>query len=173
MATEQTNLRLDTAIKAQAIAAAGAQGIPLARLVERALVAYLAGDSAVVAPGSAPDSAVLSDLIARVDRLERDGSRADSRADSGVVAPAPKHPSQNRQQGGSTPIQVSGHPPESGGLSVGSALLAAGAEVSEAHAMGANRDERMRSRYGLKAREWLQEVGWSRRGRSWYPPAGG
>jgi hypothetical protein len=172
MATEQTNLRLDTAIKAQAIAAAGAQGIPLARLVERALVAYLAGDSGVVAPGSSPDSAVVADLIARVERLERGGSRADSKLDSGVVAPTPKHPRQDAQQGGSTPIQVSQHPSKSGGLTVGAALLAAGAQLPEAHAMGANRDQRMRSRYGVKAREWLEEQGWSRRGRGWYPPAG-
>jgi len=55
---------------------------------------------------------------------------------------------------------------------VGAALIAAGAEVSEAHAMGANRDERMRSRYGLKAREWLEEQGWRVEGRKWYPPVG-
>jgi hypothetical protein len=173
MATEQTNLRLDTAIKAMAIAAAGAQDIPLARLVERALGAYLAGDSAVVAPGSSPDSAVVADLIARVERLERGGSRADSKLDSGVVAPAPKHPRQNRQQGASTRPQVSQHPSESGGYSVGAALIAAGAEIPEAHAMGSNRDQRMVTRYGLKAAAWLQLQGWSRRGRSWYPPAGG
>jgi len=113
MATEQTNLRLDTAIKAMAIAAAGAQDIPLARLVERALVAYLAGDSAVVAPGSSSDSTALSDLIARVERIERADSRADSKPDSGVVAPAPKHPRQDRQQGALEAAQVLGHPPES------------------------------------------------------------
>ena len=162
MPTEQTNLRLDSAIKAMAIAAAGAQDIPLARLVERALLAYLAGDSAVVAPGSSPDSAVVADLIARVERLERGAtrgdSRADSRPDSEVVAPKAKHPPQ--------------HPTESGGLTVGAALIAAGAEITEAHALGPNRDERMRSRYGVKARDWLESQGWERRGRSWYPPPG-
>jgi len=172
MATEQTNLRLDIAIKAQAIAAAGAQDIPLARLVERALVAYLAGNSGVVAPGSSSDSTALSDLIARVERLERGGSRADSKLDSGVVAPTPKHPRQDAQQGGLEAAQVPQHPPESGGLTVGAALIAAGADVLEAHAMGSNRDPRMVTRYGLKAREWLESQGWSRRGRSWYPPAG-
>ena len=154
MPTEQTNLRLDSAIKAMAIAAAGAQDIPLARLVERALLAYLAGDSAVVAPGSSPDSAVVADLIARVERLERGAtrgdSRADSRPDSEVVAPKAKHPPQ--------------HPTESGGLTVGAALIAAGAEITEAHALGPNRDERMRSRYGVKARDWLESQGWERRG---------
>jgi hypothetical protein len=172
MATEQTNLRLDTAIKAQAIAAAGAQGIPLARLVERALVAYLSSDSGVVAPGSSPDSAVLSDLIARVERLERGGSRADSKLDSGVVAPKAKQPRQDAREGASKAAQASQHPPESGGLSVGAALVAAGAELPEAYAMGSNRDERMRARYGMKAREWLQEQGWRVEGRKWYPPAG-
>ena len=121
MATEQTNLRLDSAIKAMAIAAAGAQDIPLARLVERALLAYLAGDSAVVAPGSAPDSGVLSDLIARVERLERGGSRgatrgdskSDSRADSGVVAPKAKQASQDAREGAAKAAQVSQHPTES------------------------------------------------------------
>ena len=104
MATEQTNLRLDTAIKAQAIAAAGAQDIPLARLVERALVAYLAGDSAVVAPGSPPDSAVVADLIARVERLEQGGSRADSKVVASPVVPTPpkQHPPEShpRADGG-------------------------------------------------------------------------
>ena len=181
MATEQTNLRLDTAIKAQAIAAAGAQDIPLARLVERALLAYLAGDSAVVAPGSAPDSGVLSDLIARVERLERGGSsgatrgdsKSDSRADSGVVAPKAKQGSQNAREGASPRPQVSQHPPESGGLSVGAALLAAKAEITEAHAMGSNRDQRMMTRYGVKAAPWLESQGWWVEGRKWYGPVGG
>ena len=172
MATEQTNLRLDSAIKAQAIAAAGAQDIPLARLVERALVAYLAGDSGVVAPGSSPDSAVVADLIARVERLERGGSRADSGPDSGVVAPVPKHPRQDAREGGSKAAQVSGHPPELGGLTVGAALVAAKAEIAESHAMGSNRDQRMVTRYGLKAAQWLEAQGWERRGWKWYPPVG-
>ena len=177
MATEQTNLRLDSAIKAMAIAAAGAQDIPLARLVERALLAYLAGDGAVVAPGSSPDSAVVADLIARVERLERGATRADSRADSrpdsGVVAPKAKQPAQNRREGASSRPQVSGHPPESKGLTVGAALVAAGAEVTEAHAMGSNRDRSMVTRYGARARDWLQSQGWRVEGRKWYPPTGG
>ena len=181
MATEQTNLRLDTAIKAQAIAAADAQGIPLARWVERALVAYLAGDSGVVAPGSSSDSAVLSELIARVERLERGGSRgatrgdskSDSRADSGVVAPVPSQPSQDGREGASKAALVSGQPPESKGLPVGAALVAAGAEITEAHAMGSNRDQRMMTRYGVKAAPWLESQGWRVEGRKWYGPVGG
>ena len=90
-----------------------------------------------------------------------------------MVAPKAKQPSQDAQQGASPRPQVSQHPTESGGLSVGSALLAAGAEITEAHAMGSNRDQRMVTRYGVKAAPWLESRGWERRGRSWYGPVGG
>jgi hypothetical protein len=68
------------------------------------------------------------------------------------------------------PVQVSKHPPEMEGLSIGAALIAAGAEISEAHAMGSNRDQRMLTRYGVKAGEWLEQLGWVKRGRKWFIP---
>jgi len=179
MATEQTNLRLDTAIKAQAIAAAEARGMPLARLVEAALVSYLASDSGVVA-----ENQMVADLAARIERLERlslatggDGGsyRVAGGSGSSVVAPAassaaPKQPSQNRPQGGSARSQVSAHPPDSSGLAVGAALLAAGAGITEAQAMGPNRDRLMVTAHGMKARPWLLALGWRVEGRSWFPP---
>lgn len=84
--------------------------------------------------------------------------------------PPPKQPRQNRQQGASSRAQVSGHPTESPGLSIGAALIAAGAEIAEAHAMNSNRDQRMVTRYGVKGREWLEGQGWRVEGRKWYPP---
>lgn len=71
---QQTNLRLDSTIKEQAKARAEAEGICLNELVERALEAYLSGairlDSSLVADDSNIDSSLISDLIARVERLE-------------------------------------------------------------------------------------------------------
>jgi hypothetical protein len=66
------------------------------------------------------------------------------------------------------PMQVSEHPPESEGVSIGAALIAAGAEIAEAHALGSNRDQRMVTRYGVKAAPWLERLGWVKRGRRWY-----
>jgi hypothetical protein len=67
-------------------------------------------------------------------------------------------------------MQVVEHPPESEGLSIGAALIAAGAEIAESHAMGGNRDQRMVTRYGVKAAPWLESLGWRKEGRKWYPP---
>jgi hypothetical protein len=66
-------------------------------------------------------------------------------------------------------MQVVEHPPELEGLSIGAALIAAGAEIAEAHALGSNRDQRMLTRYGVKAGEWLERLGWVKRGRKWFP----
>ena len=160
METPQTNVRLQPGIKLQAKAAAKAEGISVSQFVERALIAWLAGQCT----GTDTGAGVIPGLVSRIEALE---------ATLAALPPAPKHPAQNRQQGVSKAAQVSQHPPESGGLSVGAALLAAGAEIAEAHAMGSNRDQRMLSRYGLKARDWLESQGWSRRGRSWHPPVEG
>jgi hypothetical protein len=67
-------------------------------------------------------------------------------------------------------MQVSKHPPESEGLSVGAALIAAGAEIAESHALGSNRDQRMLTRYGVRGSTWLESLGWFKQGRKWYPP---
>ena len=160
METPQTNVRLQPGIKLQAKAAAKAEGISVSQFVERALIAWLAGQCT----GTDTGAGVIPGLVSRIEAIE---------ATLAALPPAPKHPAQNRQQGVSKAAQVSQHPPESGGLSVGAALLAAGAEIAEAHAMGSNRDQRMLSRYGLKARDWLESQGWSRRGRSWHPPVEG
>ena len=176
METPQTNVRLQPGIKLQAKAAAKAEGISVSQFVERALIAWLAGqctgtdtamDTAmdtVMDTGVGTGAGLMPGLVSRIEAIE---------AALAALPPAPKHPAQNRQQGVSKAAQVSQHPPESGGLSVGAALLAAGAEIAEAHAMGSNRDQRMLSRYGLKARDWLESQGWSRRGRSWHPPVEG
>ena len=67
-------------------------------------------------------------------------------------------------------MQVSEHPPELEGLTVGAALLAAGAEISEAHALGTNRDSRMLTRYGVRGATWLEAQGWRKEGRKWFAP---
>jgi hypothetical protein len=54
--------------------------------------------------------------------------------------------------------------------SIGEALVAAGAPIPEAQALGSNYGERMRRKTGQKADEWLDERGWSRLGRKWIPP---
>ncbi len=185
METPQTNVRLQPGIKLQAKAAAEAEGISLSQFVERALIAWLAGQCTGADTAIDTGAGVIPGLVSRIEAIER-------RLETGIPVsrnwnhesgleeifpqvqpPAPKHPDQNRQQGASKAAQVSGHPPESGGLTVGAALVAAGAEVSEAHAMGSNRDQRMATRYGVKAREWLESQGWERRGWKWYPPVGG
>lgn len=176
--TEQTNLRLAAAIKARAKAAAEAENIDLARLVERALVAYLDSNSNVVAAAN-PDSS----LVARVAILEAQVAELASKVEVGAVEPgqaetmppppppksAQKQPSQNRQQAASKPPQVAQHTPGEG-LSIGEALLAAGAEISEAHALGSNRDQRMVTRYQMKAAPWLESQGWQMVKRKWHPP---
>jgi hypothetical protein len=159
MKNPQTNLRLSPDIREAAIAAAASRDIGLAALVEQALSAYLGLADSSPLPGSGHDS----DLLARVEALER-------WRDSSPVAAPPKQPSQNRQQGASKPPQVSQQPPEADGLSVGAALIAAGAEIAEAHAMGSNRDQRMVTRYGIKAAPWLEALGWVKDGRKWFPP---
>jgi hypothetical protein len=173
MATPQTNVRIQPGIKAQAKAAAEAEGISVSQFIERALIAWLAGQCTGANTAIDTGAGVIPDLVSRIEAIERRLETGIPVSKAPTPTPAPKHPRQDAQQGASTRPQVSQHPPESGGLTVGAALIAAGAELPEAYAMGANRDERMRSRYGMKAREWLEEQGWERRGRSWYPPAGG
>lgn len=109
----------------------------------------------------------LTDVEQRLNAVEQAlGDRAQQRltlpnktaAPSPIVptAPAAKQPRQNRQQGD--------------GLSIGAALIAAGADISERQAMGGNRDKRMVPRYGVKSREWLLAQGWAKDGLMWYPP---
>ncbi len=166
MQNPQTNLRLSPDIREAAIAAAASRDIGLAALVEQALSAYLGLADSSPLPGSGHDS----DLLARVEALERWRDSSLIAADSNLVAASSKQPSQNRQQGASKPPQASRHPPEAGGLAIGAALVSAGAEITEAHAMGGNRDQRMLSRYGAKSAPWLEALGWVKDGRKWFPP---
>ena len=152
--------------------------------VERALIAWLAGqctggDTAmdtVMDTGVGTGAGVIPGLVSRIEAIEATLAALPPIVSSSALGipraeatptPAPKQPAQNRRGGASS------RPPESGGLSVGAALIAAKAEVTEGHAMGSNRDQRMLSRYGVKAAPWLQEQGWERRGWKWYPPVGG
>jgi len=194
MPKPQTNLRLDTAIRDRAIAAAKAQGIAVATLVERALTAYLdggvAGDSGMVSD-SRPDTRMLSDqiadLIARVEILESQNC-----------------PSQDAQEGASTSFQVSQHlqkpqekaqgtapqgnttpataptegeyradgsgntallPGAGDGLKTGEALLAAGAPgVTETNYLGRNYSAALQRHTGQTPEQWLSGQGWERRG---------
>jgi hypothetical protein len=173
METPQTNVRLQPGIKLQATAAAKAEGISVSQFIERALIAWLAGQCTGANTAIDTGAGVIPGLVSRIEAIERRLETGIPVSKAPTPTPAPKQPSQDGRQGGLEAAQVSQHPTESGGLTVGAALLAAGAELPEGHAMGANRDERMRSRYGMKAREWLEEQGWERRGRSWYPPTGG
>ena len=159
MATPQTNVRLSPGIKSQAVAAAAAEEISLSQFVERALVAWLSGEC--TGPDTARDTgagtalALIPELVSRVEAIERR-----------LATP----PRQDAQQAAPRSVQVSGHPPESPGVSIGAALIAAGAEIAEAHAMGSNRDQRMMTRYGVKGAEWLESQGWRKEGRKWYAP---
>ena len=182
MATPQTNVRIKPGIKAQSTAAAKAEGISLSQFVERALIAWLAGQCTGADTAMDTGAGLIPGLVSRIEAIEATLAALPPIVSNSVLGiprteatptPAPKHPRQDAREGGSKAALVSGQPPESGGLTVGAALIAAGAEVSEAHAMGPNRDERMRSRYGVKARDWLESQGWERRGWKWYPPVGG
>ena len=182
METPQTNVRIKPGIKAQAIAAAKAEGISLSQFVERALIAWLTGQCTGADTAMDTGAGLIPGLVSRIEAIEAALAALPPIVSSSTMGipiveatptPAPKQPSQDGRGGASPPIQVPGHPTESKGLTVGDALVAAGAEISEAHAMGSNRDQRMLSRYGVKAAAWLQEQGWRRRGRSWYPPVGG
>lgn len=80
--------------------------MPLARLVERALVSYLATDSSNVA-----ENQLIADLIARVEKIEGQlAAPPPSVPSAPAPTPPPKQPAQNRQQGGSSPVQVPEHP---------------------------------------------------------------
>ena len=171
MANQNIGLRIESSLLAALDALAVEQGTTRTAIIIDALHSRLGVDS----KGSVEQRlTAVEQRLAIVEQSLGSGAKQRQTApNSPAQPPAPKHPSQNRQQGGSTPIQVSQHPTESGGLTVGAALLAAGAELNEAHAMGSNRDQRMATRYGLKARDWLQEQGWRVEGRKWYPPVGG
>ena len=173
MATPQTNVRLQPGIKTQAKAAAEAEGISVSQFIERALIAWLAGQCTGANTAIDTGAGVIPELVFRIEAIERRLETGIPASKAPAPTPAPKHPRQNRQQGALEAAQVSQHPPELGGYSVGAALVAAGAEIAESHAMGSNRDQRMVTRYGAKAAPWLQSQGWERRGRSWYPPTGG
>jgi hypothetical protein len=170
MPNQNIGLRIESSLLAALDALAVEQGTTRTAIIIDALHSRLGVDS----KGNVEQRlTAVEQRLAIVEQSLGSGAQQRPTAPNTPAQPqAPKHPAQNRQQGASAPIQVSQHPPESGGLSVGAALIAAGAELPEAHAMGANRDERMRSRYGMKAAAWLQSQGWERRGRSWYPPAG-
>ena len=181
METPQTNVRIKPGIKAQATAAAKAEGLSLSQFVERALIAWLAGQCTGSDTAIDTGAGLIPGLVSRIEAIEAALAALPPIVSNSVLGiprteatptPAPKQPSQDAREGASPRPQVSQHPPESEGLTVGDALVAAGAEVTEAHAMGSNRDQRMVTRYGVKARDWLESQGWERRGRSWYPPAG-
>ena len=116
MATPQTNVRLQPGIKAQAKNAAEAEGISLSQFVERALIAWLAGqctgtdtamDTAmdtVMDTGVGTGAGLMPGLVSRIEAIE---------AALAALPPAPKHPAQNRQQGASKAAQASQHPTES------------------------------------------------------------
>lgn len=64
--------------------------------------------------------------------------------------------------------------------STGEALVAAGAPITEAQAMGSNANATMRRATrgthppgGIAAAAWLEEKGWTPSGRDWIPPSGG
>ena len=166
MANQNIGLRIESSLLAALDALAVEQGTTRTAIIIDALHSRLGVDS---------KGSVEQRLTAVEQRLAIvEGAQQRPTAPNTPAQPqAPKHPSQDAREGASPPIQVSQHPTESGGLTVGAALLAAGAELNEAHAMGSNRDQRMATRYGLKARDWLQEQGWRGEGRKWYPPVGG
>jgi hypothetical protein len=55
--------------------------------------------------------------------------------------------------------------------SIGEALVAAGAPIPQAQAIGTNYNARMQTATGLKAAAWLEERGWAPYGRKWCPPS--
>ena len=166
MANQNIGIRIESSLLAALDALAVEQGTTRTAIIIDALHSRLGVDS---------KGSVEQRLTAVEQRLAIvEGAQQRPTAPNTPAQPqAPKHPSQDAREGASPPIQVSQHPTESGGLTVGAALLAAGAELNEAHAMGSNRDQRMATRYGLKARDWLLEQGWRVEGRKWYPPVGG
>jgi hypothetical protein len=170
MPTQNIGLRIESSLLAALDALAVEQGTTRTAIIIDALHSRLGVDS----KGSVEQR--LTAVEQRLAIVEQSlGSGAQQRPtapNTPTPTPTPKHPRQDAREGASKAAQASQHPPESGGLSVGAALIAAGAEVLEAHAMGSNRDERMRARYGVKAAAWLQLQGWRVEGRKWYPPAG-
>lgn len=55
--------------------------------------------------------------------------------------------------------------------SIGEALVAAGAPITEAQAMGTNYNARIKAATGKAAAAWLEERGWTPYGRKWCPPS--
>ena len=104
MERPQTNVRLQPGIKAQAKAAAEAEGISLSQFVERALIAWLAGQCTGADTAMDTGAGLIPGLVSRIEAIE---------AALAALPPAPKHPAQNRQQGASKAAQASQHPTES------------------------------------------------------------
>ena len=172
MATQNIGLRLESSLLAALDALAVEQGTTRTAIIIDALHSRLGVDS----KGSVEQrlTAVEQRLAIVEQSLGSSGAQQRPTApNTAAQPPAPKHPAQDAREGASPRPQVSGHPTESKGLTVGGALIAAGAEVSEGHAMGSNRDQRMVTRYGVKAAPWLEGQGWRVEGRKWYPPVGG
>jgi hypothetical protein len=122
METPQTNVRLQPGIKAQAKTAAKAEGISVSQFIERALIAWLAGQCTGANTAIDTGAGVIPDLVSRIEAIEAALAALPPIASTSVLGiprteatptPAPKHPRQDAQQGASTPIQVSQHPPES------------------------------------------------------------
>ena len=170
MATQNIGLRIESSLLAALDAQAVEQRTTRTAIIIDALHSRLGVDS----KGNVEQrlTAVEQRLAVVEQSLGSGAQQRQTAPNTPAQPPAPKHPAQDGRGGASPRPQVSQHPPESGGLTVGAALIAAKAEITEGHAMGPNRDRSMVTRYGARARDWLQSQGWELRGRSWYPPPG-
>ena len=173
MPNSQTNLRLDAAIKAAAVAASEDSGIPLARWIERAILAYLGSSDGAAAgadsvPGAGADSvsgaAEIAALAARIERLE---TRLEAGAGAGAaVNDSGAGAGEDSGAGAGGGTQLGTH-----GYTMGEALIQAGARITESQAMGSNRNRAMATAHGVSAKEFLESQGWQLRGRRWWPPS--
>ena len=172
MPNSQTNLRLDSAIKAAAIKASESSGLPLARWIERAILAYLGSSDGAAAgadsvsgagAGAGAGAAEIAALVARVERLE---ARLDAGAGGGAAGSdsgAGAGEDSGIGAGGGAQLGTAGY-------NMGGALIAAGARITESQAMGSNRNRAMATAHGMSAKEFLEAAGWQLRGRRWFPP---
>ena len=173
MPNSQTNLRLDAAIKSAAVKASSDSGLPLARWIERAILAYLdsgagvgAGADSVSGAGAGAGSgaAEIAALAARIERLE-------TRLEAGAGAGAAVNDSGAGAGGDSGAGVGGGTQLGTHGYNMGEALIQAGAKITASQAMGSNRNRAMMAAHGMSAKEFLESQGWQLRGRRWFPPS--
>ena len=70
METPQTNVRIKPGIKAQATAAAKAEGLSLSQFVERALIAWLAGQCTGSDTAIDTGAGLIPGLVSRIEAIE-------------------------------------------------------------------------------------------------------